>query len=362
MSRLLIDGELVLYGEVGDGWWGDYFTASEVLEALAEHGSENDLPVRLNSPGGDAFAGIAIFNALKAHQGTVTIYVDSMAMSAASVIAMAGDEVVMREGALLMIHDPMTMAWGNASEMGKVIDSLDKIAEQMAGIYARASGKDKAACRSIMKEETYLDGEEAVEAGFAHRTDAEVAVDVIAFDYRSYDKAPEHLKLVAKQNGWTFRPPNISQSAASAAKPSQKKEISMSGKPQAADTNAVDLDKVKADARAEAIKAERDRREAVTSCEHYGPNQDLAEHLLNRTDLSAEDIVASLKHGAKAAVGKDEDELKPGDLANDGPGQYAASRRQAESQQPDLGAGPSGGDKKGGSLLARAQKMYGGSK
>ncbi|WP_319413929.1 head maturation protease, ClpP-related [uncultured Cohaesibacter sp.] len=362
MNRLLIDGELVLYGEVGDGWWGEYFTATEVLEALAEHGSDNDLSVRLNSPGGDAFAGVAIYNALKAHQGAVTIYVDSMAMSAASIIAMAGNEIVMREGSLLMIHEPMTMAWGNAAEMGKVVDSLDKMAEQMAGIYARFSGMDKAECRRIMKEETYFSGEEAVESGFAQRTEDEAAADVIAFDYRTYSKAPEQLKLVAQQNGWTFRPPSISQSAASAAKPSQKKELPMSGKPQAADTNAVDLEKIKADAKAEAIKAERDRREAVTSCEHYGPNQDLAEHLLNRTDLSAEDIVASLKHGVKAIVGEDEPQPTPGELVNDGPAQYAAVRRQAESQQPDLGAGSSGGNQKGSSLLARAQKIYGGSK
>ncbi|WP_319533411.1 head maturation protease, ClpP-related [uncultured Cohaesibacter sp.] len=362
MSRLLINGKLVLYGVVGFDFWDECFTANEVVEALAEVGGDEDIDVLLNSPGGDAFAGIAIYNALKAHGGNVTISIDGMAMSAASLLAMAGDEIVMREGALLMIHDPMTFAWGNADDMSKIVARLDKIADQMAGIYARPSGKDKADCRQIMKDETYFDGQEAVEAGFAHRTDEATETDLIAFDYRTYSKAPEHLKLVAKQNNWTFETPPVSQSAASAAPPRQKKEISMSGKPQAADVEAVDLDKVKAEAATAAIKADRERRQVVTSCEDFNQNRDLAEHLLNTTDLSAEDIVASLSHAIKAAPNVPEPEPKPGDLANDGAAQYAASRSKAEQKQPDLGVGATGGKPEGGRLLARAQKQFGGAK
>ena len=92
---VLVDGELVLYGFVGDSFWGDGFTASEVIDALAELGRDADVTVRLNSGGGYTDDGIAIFNTLTAHRGKVEIVVDAMAASAASVIAMAGDTVTM---------------------------------------------------------------------------------------------------------------------------------------------------------------------------------------------------------------------------------------------------------------------------
>ena len=92
---VLLNGEIVLYGFVGENFWGDGFTARDVLDALADHGRDNDVTVRINSGGGYVDDGIAIFNALKAHKGKVTVIVDSMAASSASVIAMAGEERLM---------------------------------------------------------------------------------------------------------------------------------------------------------------------------------------------------------------------------------------------------------------------------
>lgn len=353
---LLINEELVLYGEVGDGWWGDCFTATQVLEALAELGGDKDIMVRINSPGGLAYDGVAIYNALKAHQGKVTISIDGMAMSAASVIAMAGDEIVMREGSVMMIHDPMTVAWGNAADLVKAIDSLESLAEQMAGIYARISGKDKAAARQIMKDETWYTASKAVAEGFATRADDDDApADPVAFDYRTYANAPDELKLVAKQNGWTFRRPSLPQSAASAAPTGQKKETSMSDKPKAAGSNGadVDVDQVKADAGADAIKAYKARRKVVTESEHYAANQQLADHLIDETDLDAEAIVASLAKALSAAPEEEED-------AGTDPVSYDKQRTLASDLAPP--AGGAGGKKESGLsklVSASVQKMRG---
>ena len=133
---VMVNGELVLYGFVGDNFWDMGFTAKEVLDALAEHGRTEDITVRINSGGGYVDDGIAIFNALKAHAGKVTVVVDSLAASSASIIAMAGDERIMRTGALMMIHDPQGGVWGTAADMEKFAKVVEKQAESLASIYA----------------------------------------------------------------------------------------------------------------------------------------------------------------------------------------------------------------------------------
>lgn len=114
-NRLIKNGELCLYGTVGGSWWDEeYFTASEVNGALEE--MSGDIVVRLNSGGGSAFQGIAIQNALLRYDGEVTVSVEALAASAASVIAMAGDDVVMQPGSMMMIHDPSSITFGTAEE------------------------------------------------------------------------------------------------------------------------------------------------------------------------------------------------------------------------------------------------------
>lgn len=196
-KNLLLNGELVLYGPVGGDWWDDAgFTAEDVLHTLAE--ADGDLTVRINSGGGLAFDGLAIYNALKAYAGgKVTVHVDGIAASAASIIAMAGSERVMRGGALLMIHNASTIAWGQANDLEKQAGVLRKLDGQMAGIYARQTGGEKADIITMMDEETWLTGEQAVQMGFAHTTDDEEAATASAFDYRIYAKAPETLRAVS---------------------------------------------------------------------------------------------------------------------------------------------------------------------
>lgn len=219
MHKLIKNGELVLYGFVGEGPYDtDYFTPREVLDALMQ--LSGDITVHLNSGGGFALEGLAIYNALKMHDGQVTIIVDAAAISAASLIAMAGDTVIMSQGSLMMIHDPALVSFGNVDALRADADSLDKQAEQYAVIYAKKAGITPEAAREIMKAETWYTAEEAVAAGFADATTEDLAAVASIFDYRIYRKSPASLHELATASATMFLP-----KAAKPAKPT--KETSM---------------------------------------------------------------------------------------------------------------------------------------
>ncbi|TWD54537.1 ATP-dependent protease ClpP protease subunit [Agrobacterium vitis] len=190
-TSLITADSIVLYGDVGDPYgWGDGFTPAQVLESLAQKGP-GPLAVRINSGGGVAFDGMAIYSLLKAHDGDVTIYVDGIAASAASLIAMGG-KLMMRSGSMLMIHDAWGFSRGNADEMKETADILDKLSDNYANVYAKKSGKTVAECREIMKAETWLSAEDAVAMGFADGIiDDDEAKPAALFDYSQYARAPE---------------------------------------------------------------------------------------------------------------------------------------------------------------------------
>lgn len=143
-------------------------TAAEFAEHL-DSITASEIEVQINSPGGFAYDGIAIYNALRAHPARVTARVDGIAASAASIIAMAGDHIAIMGGAQLMIHDAWGLAIGPASEMRSAADQLDKTSDNAAGIYAQRAGGDHTAdeMRGLMRAESFLNGTEAVELGLA---------------------------------------------------------------------------------------------------------------------------------------------------------------------------------------------------
>lgn len=188
--RLIVGGSLLLYGDVGDMWGdGSGFKATDVLTALADLGP-GPITVRLNSGGGFVADGVAIYNALKSYRGEIEIHVDAMAASAASVIAMAGDKIIMHEGAFMMIHDPAGVTIGTAADHTETAGVLDKMGDVMAGIYASKTGHSVEEIRSLMLAETWFDAEEAVAFGFATETDAHLGAVASAFDYSIYAKTP----------------------------------------------------------------------------------------------------------------------------------------------------------------------------
>lgn len=167
------ESTLTIYGDIGESWWWDSTSAADVDNALKNAGS-NNLVVRLNSPGGDAFDGIAIYNRLKNHPGKVTIHVDGWACSAASVIAMAGDEVIMGAGAMLMIHEASNIVWGTKNDFRKQADLLDKLEDGIIDIYMMKANVDRGEIREKVDAETWFSASEALEIGFATSTSSSV--------------------------------------------------------------------------------------------------------------------------------------------------------------------------------------------
>ncbi len=180
--------EVAIYDEIGAyGVSAKGFLAE--LGALPE-GAPVDL--RLNSPGGSVFDAVAIYNALKRHAGPITIWIDGIAASAASYIAMAGDEIVMPENAFLMIHDPSGLAVGTAGDMRAMAEALDKIAGSLVRGYAAKTGKPDDEVAALMAAETWFDAAEAVAAGFADRL-AEPVRMAARFDIGRFRNAPPDL-------------------------------------------------------------------------------------------------------------------------------------------------------------------------
>lgn len=182
--------EISIYDEIG--YVG--VTAGDFIRDL-DSVKSSKISLRLNSPGGDVFDGIAIMNALKAHQAEVTVHIDGLAASIASVIAMAGDRVVMAKNATLMIHDAWTMGIGNSKDLRKTADLLDKTSDNIASIYADRSGTDVEQWRNLMQDETWFSADEAVEAGLADEvagsaSKAKNTWDLSIYNYESREEAP----------------------------------------------------------------------------------------------------------------------------------------------------------------------------
>jgi ATP-dependent Clp protease protease subunit len=177
--------EVAIYDEIGAyGVSAKGFLAE--LGALPE-GTPVDL--RLNSPGGSVFDAVAIHNALKRHAGMVTVWIDGIAASAASYIAMAGDEIVMPENAFLMIHDPAGLVMGTAEDMRSMAEALDKVKGSLVSGYAAKSGRTPEEVSTLMAAETWFDAADAVAQGFADRLIEPVRI-AARFDIGRFRNAP----------------------------------------------------------------------------------------------------------------------------------------------------------------------------
>jgi ATP-dependent Clp protease protease subunit len=159
--------EILVYDDIGSSWWSEGVTASRIAGELKEAPQHHTIVVRINSFGGDAFEGVAIYNLLVKDGRKIRTVIDGAAISAASIIAMAGSERYIAENAMLMIHDPWTVAMGNAEDMRSQADSLDMIADALCKTYERRSNKSFAECREMMRAETWMGAKEALSMGFA---------------------------------------------------------------------------------------------------------------------------------------------------------------------------------------------------
>jgi ATP-dependent Clp protease protease subunit len=181
--------EVAIYDEIGA--YG--VSAKGFLSELGALPEGTPVDLRLNSPGGSVFDAVAIHNALKRHEGTVTVWIDGIAASAASYIAMAGDEIVMPENAFLMIHDPAGLVMGTAEDMRAMAGTLDKIAAGMTRGYAGRSGKTEDEIAALMAAETWFSAAEALEAGLATQLAEPVRI-AASFDIARFRNAPPELQ------------------------------------------------------------------------------------------------------------------------------------------------------------------------
>ena len=148
-----------------DNFWGDTISPAAFRDDLES--AEGDLTVWINSPGGNVFCAAEIYNMLRDHKGRITVKIDAIAASAASVVAMAGDTVLMSPVSMLMIHDPMTMAMGNTRDMEKAITTLNEVKESIINAYQAKSGLSRKKIAQLMEDETWISAKKAVEYGFA---------------------------------------------------------------------------------------------------------------------------------------------------------------------------------------------------
>ena len=148
-----------------DSFWGDEITPQMFRDEL--YAEEGDITLWINSPGGNVFAAAEIYTMIRDYPGSVTVRIASIAASAASVVAMAGNLVQMSPTALLMVHDPSTIAMGNAKDMEKAITTLNEVKESIINAYAYKTGLSRNRISKLMSDETWLNAKKAVELGFA---------------------------------------------------------------------------------------------------------------------------------------------------------------------------------------------------
>jgi len=160
------DNTISIYDPIGERWDGNGVTVKRISAALRSIGSK-DVVVNINSPGGNFFEGVSIYNALREHKGKVTVQVMGLAASAASVIAMAGDEIKMGDGTFLMIHNAWAVAVGNRHDFQSVVETLEPFDAAMAQVYAARSGLEVSAIVAMMDKETWIGAHKAIEDGFA---------------------------------------------------------------------------------------------------------------------------------------------------------------------------------------------------
>ena len=187
---------MAIYDEIGA--YG--VSAKGFLTELGALPEGTPVDLRLNSPGGSVFDAVAIHNALKRHEGNVTVWIDGIAASAASYVAMAGDEIVMPENAFLMIHDPSGLVMGTSGDMRAMAEALEKVKGALVQGYAAKSGRTPEEVSALMSAETWLDAADALAQGFADRLIEPVRI-AARFDIGRFRNAPPELAEAVEGDG-----------------------------------------------------------------------------------------------------------------------------------------------------------------
>ena len=202
--------DILLYEEIGADLFGEGTTAKAFAEDLKAAGSVSRIHLRVNSPGGNVFDGIAIYNTLLTHGATITAQVDGIAASIASVILMAAGKISIAANGIVMIHNPHVITGGDAGDLRQMAETLDKVKNSMITAYQRHARGSKKEIADKMDRETWMDADEALEAGFADRilTSGEDAGMAAAIDISRFKNVPQPIaaRIAAKAEGQVSLP------------------------------------------------------------------------------------------------------------------------------------------------------------
>jgi ATP-dependent Clp protease protease subunit len=200
-AALQSDGtlELLVYEDIGENWWDSGgITAKTIKQAIDDAGAFDQILVRINSPGGDASEGIAIYNLLRSTHKPVEVCVDGIAASSASIIAMAGDTITMGPNSLMMVHNAWSDGAGYASDHRKLADTLDTVSDAIAQTYIRRTGMAAEDVSAMMDAETWLTAQDCLDQGFANNITEEPGIAETALALARQFKALGRMKHVPK--------------------------------------------------------------------------------------------------------------------------------------------------------------------
>lgn len=298
------DVTLDIFESIGEDFFGGGVSSKSVSKALEPHKNAKSITVNINSPGGHAFDGITIYNLLAKHKAPVTVNIDGLAASAASIIAMAGDEINMAENAMMMIHNASAIVWGGADDMRAKADMMDKLDGQLAKTYAARTGGDLDTITEQMDEETWFTADEAVADGFATSV---VPSKNIAASYNPailnfYKHAPESLRAAStpKPAAPTAVTPDIKE-------PDMSKETT----PEVfAQSNPEAIKNWKAEGAIEAAKDDKARCEAIKAEFPEDPAFALDQVIAGHDVPKAKAEYADVLKAKNAALAKENEELK----------------------------------------------------
>lgn len=184
--------EILIYEDIGAGWFGGV-SAKQFADDLKAFGAVDTLNIRVNSPGGDVFEALAMYNTLRRHPADKRVSVDGMALSAATIVIMAGDHISMAENAMLMIHDPWAVTMGNADDMRQQADLLDQVKENIIVTYERRTGTAGKVLRQMMSDETWMQSADALSNNFVDEVTGDLAI-AAHFDPARYKHVPAAIR------------------------------------------------------------------------------------------------------------------------------------------------------------------------
>jgi ATP-dependent Clp protease protease subunit len=190
-------GEIWLYDGIGETMWGDGISSKAFAKELTAMGRVSQINLRINSPGGSVFEGLAMYNLLKAHPAQISVDVDGLAASIASIIAMAADpgQLRMASNASMMIHDPHGAAFGSAKEMQRTAALLEQMKGTLVNTYKERTGRADSDIAEMMENETWFTADQAIEHGFADKATSEQPV-AACFDLSVYQNVPQKLRAL----------------------------------------------------------------------------------------------------------------------------------------------------------------------